>query len=133
MRRGFTTVELIAVIAIIGILAALLLAAFGYVRAKARDSRRMENISELQKSLALYNVSNGHFPIAPTRTAITGEDSITTELIASGDMQSPIIDPAGTAPLYVTNAPGTTYEITFCLNTETVPNRTKGCDNVVTP
>lgn len=133
MQRGFTVVEFFAVAAILGIFIAISLMWFGRMRAHAEDVRRIEDLSELQKSLALYNISNGHFPVAHTPVALTGSDAVTNELIDSGELENPIVDVGARPSMYLTNPLGTTYTITFCLGTDTIPNRAKGCDNILTP
>lgn len=62
--RGFTLIELMVVITIIGLLASSVLVMFGNVRAKARDARRTADISALMKALELYNNDNIGYPTA---------------------------------------------------------------------
>jgi type II secretion system protein G len=63
MKRGFTLLELLVVIAIIGVLASVILASLNTARAKARDSRRVADLHEIQTALALYHTENGKYPI----------------------------------------------------------------------
>lgn len=51
---GFSLIELMAVIAIIGILSTVMFATYGTARERARDSRRITDIRQLQLGLELY-------------------------------------------------------------------------------
>lgn len=60
--RGFTLVELLVVITIIGMLMALLFPAVNGVREAARRAQCQNNQSQLAKALLMYEGSNGYFP-----------------------------------------------------------------------
>jgi general secretion pathway protein G len=62
IQRGFTIVELLIVIVVIGILAAITIVAYSGIQQRARDSIRTGDISSLQKALELYRVDNGIYP-----------------------------------------------------------------------
>ncbi len=53
-KPGFTLIELLVVIAIIGILSSVVLASLSTARTKARDTRRIEDIKQIETALALY-------------------------------------------------------------------------------
>ncbi len=58
-KNGFTMIEILVVITIIGILATLILTNFGPSRAKARDVQRKTDLNQIKTALALYyNVWN---------------------------------------------------------------------------
>ena len=59
---AFTLVELLAVIAIIGLLAALLLPAVQAVREASRRATCSNNLAQLGKAIQIYESANGHFP-----------------------------------------------------------------------
>src|SRR5450759_2009792 len=58
-RRGFTIVELLIVIVVIGILAAITIVAYSGIQQRARDSRRADDLTTIEKVLLLYSAVNG--------------------------------------------------------------------------
>ncbi|EIP97816.1 prepilin-type N-terminal cleavage/methylation domain-containing protein [Opitutaceae bacterium TAV1] len=64
-RRAFTLIELLAVIAIIGILAAILIPVVGLVRNKARASASISNLRQIFLAMSMFADENrDNFPIA---------------------------------------------------------------------
>ncbi|HBV01424.1 MAG TPA: hypothetical protein DEF00_03475 [Candidatus Taylorbacteria bacterium] len=62
--RGFTLIELLVVIAIIGILSSVVLASLNSARTKARDTRRVADLKQIQIAMELYYDANGSYPVA---------------------------------------------------------------------
>jgi general secretion pathway protein G len=59
---GFTIVELLIVIVVIGILAAITITAYNGVQVRARDSARISKVKSISKAIELYRVDNGMYP-----------------------------------------------------------------------
>ena len=62
-NKGFTIVELLIVIIIIGILAALVLNSFRGVQERARDTERTTDIRAQSAQLEVYYTDNGGYPL----------------------------------------------------------------------
>ena len=62
-QKGFTIVELLIVIVVIGILAAITIVAYNGIQNRARDTSVRSDLANLAKQFELYNVDNGRYPI----------------------------------------------------------------------
>jgi general secretion pathway protein G len=61
-KKGFTLIELLIVIAIIGILTALVTTNLSGARSRARDTRRKSDLRSIEQSLRLYYNDAKKFP-----------------------------------------------------------------------
>jgi len=61
-QQGFTIVELLIVIVVIGILAALVITTFTGIQKKARDTERTTDIKAIHGQVEAYYAQNGNYP-----------------------------------------------------------------------
>jgi len=63
-RQGFTFIELLVVISIIGVLASLVLVNFNAARERTRDVQRKSDLDQVKKALRMYYNDNNFYPAA---------------------------------------------------------------------
>lgn len=121
-KKGFTLIELLVVIAIIGLLSTLAVVALGSARQKARDSKRLSDLKQIQTALELYYTDNNAYPTAAT--AITLGVGAAACLNGSGwqatGCATPYLglapkDPQASKSYSYISANGTTYSIAATL------------------
>ena len=61
-NSGFTIMELLIVIAIIGVLSTVVLSSLAGARAKGRDTARIRAVAEIKNALELYHAANISYP-----------------------------------------------------------------------
>ncbi len=61
-KKGFTLIELIVVIAIIGVFAAVVLSQLTVARQRGSDTAKIQSLQELQSALQLYFAEYGSYP-----------------------------------------------------------------------
>ncbi|HEX7633390.1 MAG TPA: type II secretion system protein [Candidatus Saccharimonadales bacterium] len=61
-NQGFTIVELLIVIVVIGILALLVITTYSGIQQKARNSKRQTDIQAIQTQLEAFFQDNGYYP-----------------------------------------------------------------------
>jgi len=71
--RGFTLIEILVVVSIIGILSSILLVGLGGFRSRGRDARRLADLRQAQNGLELYYSKNANYPFTAAWSAVETE------------------------------------------------------------
>ena len=90
-HQGFTIVELLIVIVVIGILALLVITTYSGIQSKARNSQRQTDVASIQTQLEAFYSQNGYYP----SLANMNSDSWRQTNMKSLDDES-LIDPSNT-------------------------------------
>jgi len=106
-RKGFTLIELLVVIAIIGLLASIVLVSLNSARKKARDTKRLSDINQVNLAMELYYDSYGHYPDSTSNPSLgsgwdhLGDDSgVDAVLQNAGFMTKVPADPVNDGSTY---------------------------------
>jgi type II secretion system protein G len=122
-KRGFTIVELLIVIVVIAILAAIVIVAYNSVQARANFSKEQQDLKSITKALGLYQVDNGSYPISVGQPGCTydwcGWDQVTGNSFINGLSpqyisqlpQMPTANAANDTYLYRSDASGANYQL----------------------
>lgn len=88
-NQGFTIVELLIVIVVIGILALLVITTYSGIQAKARNSKRQTDVASLQTQIEAFFSQNGYYP---SLTDMNSSTWLTTNMKSLD--QNALIDPS---------------------------------------
>lgn len=108
MKKGFTLIELMIVIAIIALLAAVAVPKFTGATDAAKKSNVLANLTTLRTSIAMFQVRNGRFPVVGavgTADFTNNNATVSTgfQAVYNGGTELPEV-PAGTNVVGVANA-----------------------------
>ena len=110
-NKGFTLIELLVVISIIGVLSGVVLSSLQSARAKARDTRRIQDLNQIRTALFLYYDTYGNWVQSGSGCGYQGNGdgwfshtnsnpssypaSISQCLVNAGSLPTNITDPSG--------------------------------------
>jgi len=104
--QGFTLLEILVVMVIIGLLATIGLRSFSQSQMKARDSRRKSDIEQLSRALELYRGDKGHYPVhnEQGKMMVFWMDGGSSQDVTF-EWGEPFIDPAQPSTVYMAKLP----------------------------
>jgi len=113
-NRGFTLLELLVVMVIIGVLVTIGLRSFTQSQIKSRDAKRKSDIEQLERALELYRGDKGHYPVSNEfgQMVVFWEDGGTTQeqIFEWGE---PFYDPVQPSTIYMPKLPTPTGQYTI--------------------
>ena len=102
-QRGFTIVELLIVIVVIAILAAISIVAYNGIQERGRDSNRLSDAKSIEKAIRIYLIKEGRL-FVPTSVDASWETSNEDNpgdfmeiLVSSNTLNSVPLDPSNTS------------------------------------
>lgn len=100
-QSGFTIVELLIVIVVIAILAAITIVAFNGIQDRARYTAMQQDLSTINKAILLYYAQNGSYPASGTTGGnVTGASPNIPGLVPTYISAIPTIPNDGKAGYY---------------------------------
>ncbi len=121
-QQGFTIVELLIVIVVIGILAGLVVTTFTGIQQKARNTERQTDVKALHGQVEAYFAQNGKYP-----TLANLNDSTWRSTNMKGLDPEALKDPKGSAQTLTATPTTTSYSYAVFAS-----DGTTACDNTTT-
>jgi len=110
-QKGFSLIELLVVITILGVLAAIGLTSYRTANMKARDSRRQADIQAIRSALEVYRADKDEYP-----SKLDDSEFNSNLYFSEGHVpQDPSSDGCGYD--YTTTAVQQSYTLTYCMET----------------
>jgi len=131
-NKGFTLVELLVVVAVLGLLTGMVVVSIRHVKAKARDSQRVADITSLSTALGLYHNDFNAYPIYDGYIE-DQENTFAIALITADTIVAVPTDPLNTGDYryYYQSIDGSDYYLEYYLETDSVSGKSSGLNYTV--
>ena len=117
-KRGFTLIEMLVVIGIIGILVAAGAVSYSTVQKKARDAKRKDDLKVIQQSMEqYYSICGYSYPTSVSSGIICNGVTPAVALLPTVP-----VDPRSASPYPFPTLDTTSYQVCATLETESVAN-----------
>ncbi len=146
--KRFTILEMLVVVAIVSMILSFTLVSYRNTKQKNRDSRREQDIKQIQNALALYVANTGFYPqCAEVVIGSTGDNCWDDALVPAGFISSaprdPLLGVSGTCGIvgsygYCYRAPGTgtpprVYDLRYALEGNAILGKSPGWQDPIGP
>jgi prepilin-type N-terminal cleavage/methylation domain-containing protein len=122
--RGFTLIEVLIVVTLLGIIAAVIYGSFNRGTAQSRDTQRMADLRNLQNAIELYKQEKGRYPLGCNSPGWSGQSGA-DYACSSGNQyildlapkyirtlpKDPKLNGNNSGYAYLVNADGTVYKL----------------------
>lgn len=114
--KGFTIVELLIVIVVIGILAAITVVAYNGIQQRAQFTQLKSDLASLNKAIQLYHAENGAYPI---RSAWSGDNQVINDSFIHGlvpryiDQTPQVANHSESRPTFLYLSNGVDYKLIY--------------------
>lgn len=137
LKSGFTIVELLIVIVVIGILAAITLVTYNGIQTRSNVTSIQTSLSQVNKIITMHHTEKGFYPISTTWRSQTNatKDTFIPGLVPEyvNSLPRAMQYKGGSTFYYRTDATGSEYKLLFLYpSTETIPPEVKE-DSTVQP
>jgi len=126
-QKGFTIVELLIVIVVIGILAALVITTYNGIQQKGRNTERQTDLKAIQGQLEAYYAQNGRYPTLANLNDNPDEETGFIKQQMKGLDAEALRDPKAAAATFVLAGTATTSQYAYAPAGDTT-----ACDNSAT-
>lgn len=126
-QKGFTLIELIIVMVVIGILASIVYVSFTTTQQRSRDAQRDRDIMDVQRALDKYYAANGAYPSVGADNTAYDLSTLSTALVPTYISQLPT--PPSSSPYQYTRGPVANSSYGIIMNYESKANCQRGNNN----
>lgn len=103
--QGYTLVEMLVVVGIISMFAAIVFGGIQGSRENARDAKRQTDLKSLQLAIELYKEANGSYPVPDASCSVPADEWATPGSASDSEVHSCAVYVDGLTPVFIATLP----------------------------